>query len=82
VRVCTNSSFAKLRAERNNAEVQAALDAITRLWKQVKVTCWNVQFEAAKKRATLGEISYACEKVVGRYKAAIRSISVFTHQNQ
>jgi methylmalonyl-CoA mutase len=31
--------------------------------------------EAAKKRASLGEISYACEKLVGRYKAVIRSIS-------
>ena len=31
--------------------------------------------EAARVRATLGEISYACEKVVGRYKAIIRTIS-------
>ena len=31
--------------------------------------------EAAHVRATLGEISYACEKVVGRYKAVIRTIS-------
>ena len=31
--------------------------------------------EAARVRATLGEISYACEKVVGRYKAVIRTIS-------
>jgi methylmalonyl-CoA mutase len=31
--------------------------------------------DAAKKRASLGEISYACEKIVGRYKAVIRSIS-------
>ncbi|NLT02265.1 MAG: methylmalonyl-CoA mutase, partial [Bacteroidales bacterium] len=31
--------------------------------------------EAAKVRASLGEISYACEKVVGRYKAVIRTIS-------
>ena len=31
--------------------------------------------DAAKKRASLGEISYACEKVVGRYKAVIRTVS-------
>ena len=31
--------------------------------------------EAARVRATLGEISYACEQVVGRYKAIIRTIS-------
>ncbi len=30
---------------------------------------------AAAKRASLGEISYACEKIVGRYKAVIRTIS-------
>ena len=31
--------------------------------------------DAAAKRASLGEISYACEKIVGRYKAVIRTIS-------
>ena len=31
--------------------------------------------DAAQKRASLGEISYACEKIVGRYNAVIRSIS-------
>jgi len=65
----------KLRAERNNAEVQAALDAITRCVETGQGNLLELSVEAAKKRATLGEISYACEKVVGRYKAAIRSIS-------
>jgi methylmalonyl-CoA mutase len=31
--------------------------------------------EAASRRASLGEISYACEKVAGRYKAVVRSVS-------
>jgi methylmalonyl-CoA mutase len=35
----------------------------------------ELAIEAAKQRATLGEISMACEKVFGRYKAVIRSIS-------
>ena len=65
----------KLRAERNNTEVQVALDAITRCVETGQGNLLELSVEAAKKRATLGEISYACEKVVGRYKAAIRSIS-------
>jgi len=65
----------KLRAERNEAEVQAALEAITRCVETGEGNLLELSVEAAKKRATLGEISYACEKVVGRYKAVIRSIS-------
>ncbi|MDI3527340.1 MAG: methylmalonyl-CoA mutase [Tenuifilum sp.] len=65
----------KIRAERNEAEVQAALDAITRCVETGEGNLLELSVEAAKKRATLGEISYACEKVVGRYKAVIRSIS-------
>jgi len=65
----------KLRAERNEAEVQAALDAITRCVETGQGNLLELSVEAANKRATLGEISYACEKVVGRYKAVIRSIS-------
>lgn len=65
----------KLRTERNEAEVQAALEAITRCVETGQGNLLELSVEAAKKRATLGEISYACEKVVGRYKAVIRSIS-------
>lgn len=65
----------KLRAERNEAEVQAALEAITRCVETGQGNLLELSVEAAKKRATLGEISYACEKVVGRYKAVIRTIS-------
>lgn len=65
----------KLRAERNEAEVKAALEAITRCVETKQGNLLELSVDAAKKRATLGEISYACEKVVGRYKAVIRSIS-------
>ncbi|HDP74898.1 MAG TPA: methylmalonyl-CoA mutase [Bacteroidales bacterium] len=65
----------KLRAERNEAGVQAALEAITRCVETGQGNLLELSVEAAKKRATLGEISHACEKVVGRYKAVIRSIS-------
>ncbi len=65
----------KLRAERNEEEVQAALNAITECVKTKKGNLLELAVDAAKKRATLGEISYACEKIVGRYNAVIRSVS-------
>jgi len=65
----------KLKAERNEQEVRAALDAITACVKTKKGNLLELAVDAAKKRATLGEISYACEKIVGRYNAVIRSIS-------
>jgi methylmalonyl-CoA mutase len=65
----------KLRAERNEAEVQTALEAITKCVQTGKGNLLELAVEAAKKRATLGEISYACEKIVGRYNAVIRTIS-------
>ncbi len=65
----------KLKAERNQEEVRKALDAITEAYRTGKGNLLELSVEAAKKRATLGEISYACEKIVGRYKAVIRSVS-------
>jgi methylmalonyl-CoA mutase len=65
----------KLRAERNESEVQAALEAITKCVQTGEGNLLELAVEAAKKRATLGEISYACEKIVGRYNAVIRTIS-------
>ncbi len=65
----------KLKAERNNEEVRLALEAITRCVETGKGNLLELSVEAAKRRATLGEISMACQKVVGRYKAVIRSIS-------
>jgi methylmalonyl-CoA mutase len=65
----------KLRAERNEAEVQAALKAITKCVETGNGNLLELAVDAAQKRASLGEISYACETVVGRYKAVIRSIS-------
>jgi len=65
----------KLRRERNNDDVQAALKAITEAAKSSKGNLLELSIEAAKKRASLGEISAAIEEVSGRYKAVIRSIS-------
>ncbi len=65
----------ELRANRNEADVKRALDAITECVKSGEGNLLELAVEAAKVRATLGEISDACEVVVGRYKAVIRSIS-------
>lgn len=65
----------KLKEERNNNEVQDALKAITESCETGKGNLLALAVDAARKRATLGEISTACENVFGRYKAIIRSIS-------
>ena len=67
--------LAKLRAERNEHDCQAALDAITECVRTEEGNLLELAVDAAAKRASLGEISYACEKIVGRYKAVIRTIS-------
>ncbi len=64
-----------LRTNRNEADVQRCLDAITEAARTGNGNLLALAIEAAKCRATLGEISMACEKVAGRYKAVIRSIS-------
>jgi methylmalonyl-CoA mutase len=65
----------ELRAGRDEAAVRKALDAITACVKGGGGNLLELAVEAAKVRASLGEISDACEVVVGRYKAVIRSIS-------
>ena len=64
-----------LRANRDEAAVKAALAAITKCVETGEGNLLELAVEAAKVRASLGEISYACEQVVGRYKAVIRTIS-------
>ncbi len=65
----------KLRAGRNSKKVQQNLDAITKACETGEGNLLALAIEAAKNRASLGEISYACEKIFGRYKAVIKSIS-------
>ena len=65
----------KLRDERNEDEVKTALDRITRVAESGDGNLLEAAVEAARKRATLGEISDAMEKEFGRYKATVRSIS-------
>ncbi len=65
----------ELRANRDNAAVQKALDAITECVRTGEGNLLELAVEASRLRASLGEISDACEKIVGRYKATIRTIS-------
>ena len=62
----------ELRANRDNAAVEKALAAITECVSTGEGNLLALAVEAAKVRASLGEISDACEKIVGRYKAVIR----------
>ncbi len=65
----------KLKAERDNAKVQSALDAITEAAQGGQGNLLALAIDAARARATLGEISFAMEKVFNRHKAVIRSVS-------
>ena len=74
VRLSQIERLKKLRDERNEEEAQAALTALSAAVEAGKGNLLELAVEAAKKRASLGEISDACEKHVGRYKAVIRTI--------
>ncbi|MDT8322478.1 MAG: methylmalonyl-CoA mutase [Bacteroidota bacterium] len=66
--------LAQLRAERDAAAVEAALQSITRIAED-KGNLLEACVVAARARATVGEMSDAMEKVFGRHQAVIRSIS-------
>ena len=65
----------KLRANRDEAKVKACLTAITDAASAGSGNLLEKAVEAARARASLGEISDAMEKVFGRHKAIIRAIS-------
>nr|WP_246011934.1 methylmalonyl-CoA mutase [Chryseotalea sanaruensis] len=65
----------QLKGERDNEAVQLALQAISDAAAKGTGNLLELAVDAARKRATLGEISDAMEKAFGRYKASIKSIS-------
>jgi len=65
----------KLKKERDNDAVNEALAAITASAESGKGNLLDLAVDAARKRASLGEICTAMEKVFGRHKATIKSIS-------
>ncbi|MCP4282621.1 MAG: methylmalonyl-CoA mutase, partial [Alteromonas sp.] len=75
VRVAQIERLEKLRANRDEKAVQAALKAITACANGGEGNLLDLAVKAAQLRASLGEISDACEEVCGRYKAVIRTVS-------
>ncbi len=75
VRIMQIERLKKLRAERNEQEVQETLEALTKSAESGEGNLLELSINAARKRASLGEISFALEKVFGRHKAVIRAIS-------
>jgi methylmalonyl-CoA mutase len=67
--------LAMLRAGRNEAECQASLNELTKCVESGEGNLLALAVDAAAKRASLGEISNACEKIAGRYKAVVHTIS-------
>jgi methylmalonyl-CoA mutase len=65
----------RIKATRDTKKVEKALAAITECAKTGQGNLLALAVEAARHRATLGEISSAMESVFGRYKAQIRSFS-------
>ncbi len=64
-----------LKNNRNTAEVQRALDAIEAAARTGEGNLLELAVDAARKRASLGEISMAMEKVFGRFQARTQSVS-------
>ena len=65
----------QLRAERDEKRTQKALDALSAAAKNGDSNMLELAVEAAKAKSTLGEISYALEKVAGRYRSPDKIIS-------
>ena len=65
----------EIKEKRNNSAVDKCLEAINQCAKTGKGNLLSLAVDAAKERATLGEISMAIEKEFGRYQATIRTIS-------
>jgi methylmalonyl-CoA mutase len=75
VRISQIEKLNKLKAERNNDEVIEILEKITNAVNDKSANLLDLSIQAARKRATLGEISDAIEKASGRYKANNKTIS-------
>jgi len=65
----------RLRAERDEAKVKAALDALTSYAETGTGNLLEGAVEAARVKATVGEISYALEKVYGRHRADVSAVT-------
>ena len=66
--------LARLKADRNQAEVDTKLDAIAKAAAGTEGNLLALAVDAARAKATVGEISEAVERSQGRHSAVIRSI--------
>jgi len=83
VREAQLKRLAELRANRDEAAVQAALYALTKCAETGNGNLLELAVDAARKRASLGEISLSLEKIFGRYKAKINLITgVYSSEQQ
>ena len=83
VREAQLKRLAELRANRNDDEVKAALNALTECARTGEGNLLDLSIKAARARCSLGEISDALEVVFGRYKAKINLISgVYSAEQQ
>jgi methylmalonyl-CoA mutase len=64
-----------IKSSRDEEKVQTALEELTKAAQNKSGNLLTLAIDAARLRATLGEISFALEKIYGRHKAIIRSIS-------
>jgi methylmalonyl-CoA mutase len=75
VREAQLKRLAEVRSKRDEKACQLALDALTKAAQDKTGNLLELAVEAAKQRATVGEISSALEKIYGRYNAEVRTIS-------
>jgi methylmalonyl-CoA mutase len=75
VRTMQLDKLARLKAERDPAALQEALDALTRAADRGNGNLLGLAVDAARAKATVGEISAALEKVYGRHRAEIKAIT-------
>jgi methylmalonyl-CoA mutase len=75
VRAAQVAKLGRLRAERDPVAVEAALSALTAAAGSGGGNLLALAIEAARAKATVGEISLALERVYGRHKAEIKAIS-------
>ena len=74
VRARQIAKLERLKAARDEVQVRAALDALTE-GARAKANLLALSVDAARAKATVGEISFALEKVFGRYQAEIATVS-------
>ncbi|GMT98731.1 methylmalonyl-CoA mutase [Corallococcus caeni] len=75
VREAQIARLRELRAERNGEEVRRRLDALTEAGRRNEGNLLALAIDAARAKATVGEISDALEKVYGRYEATVRGVT-------